>query len=238
MATTRARKMHFALHSFGSQRVMGSPFRFGYPTPTNAAENKSPDFFAETDPACLVGRQVSDAAIVFSPAQFWQPGPDRISHAKTWWARETPAMKAGPWAIGHQGLTYSPPPCRLGEMTVTTKWLFVFNSSFLRVNQGHRSAEQPSRVLTTPSHISNARCLLGPFGGKLRDAGTDRSDRTLHRRNVRKESNTSVYGAPPHFRSTPMNRHAVPIEILFFGGETERFPRTNHATPASISSWS
>jgi hypothetical protein len=33
--------------------MMGSPERFDHPTPY-AAEDKSPDFFAETDPACLV----------------------------------------------------------------------------------------------------------------------------------------------------------------------------------------
>jgi len=55
--------------------VIGFPHRFDYPPATDAAENKLPDFFAETDPACLVGRQVSDAAIVFSSAQFGSRDP-------------------------------------------------------------------------------------------------------------------------------------------------------------------
>ena len=31
--------------------------------------------------------------------------------------------------------------------------LFVFNSNFLPMNRGHRSAGKPSRGLTTPCHI-------------------------------------------------------------------------------------
>jgi len=95
---------------------------------TGAAENKSPDFFAETYPACLVGRQVSDAAIVFSAAQFGNQDSIGFLTPKHGGREKNPEWKVGR-SVPESSLRIEPPPTTVAILVDVRWWSNGLNRS-------------------------------------------------------------------------------------------------------------